>query len=467
MKIRKIPFKYSTVDLKFFQRQTVSPVYQDLKINKMPKILIYEGNSILIEEVSRRSNQYTFFDYFDEFYQNTFLENKKTPFLICFCDGAFKNLDTLVYDSPVVEYLNNTGLHIYFWEMIQLGLDKPKVDHWPIKLKKGDDLIQIFNDNKSTIIGFENSKENQENMFCYDFDNVSKFVENNGLTNVTVFTGNYNIEKYFSKKYPNLKFKVHDIAVASMFHHTDKSTFTSYTYNPRLKPTSDKKIEYKFWCGNRRYSGQRNIIAAYLLYKSALVSFNLYSIDFLYKCPSLPEKFSFWNNINHKLWFDLDKWKTEHPKIYKTLKPGLDYIDKVKYLHIDRDMKDTSDFVDDTVPAHYYHSCFCAVVTETIFAQPCGHFAEKTLNAIKCFRPFVLVAPPHTLEYLKQCGVKTFDQWWDESYDQEENHEKRLIKILELIDYIDTKSIDELRNMYKEMLPILKHNYKIIESLRN
>jgi len=203
------------------------------------------------------------------------------------------------------------------------------------------------------------------------------------------------------------------------------------------------------------------------LYKSALVSFNFYSIDFLNYSVTINKFFKYWNKINHKLWFDLDKWRTEHPKIYKTLKPGLDYIDKVKYLHIDRDIDSEHDFWPDILPTKHYYSAFCAVVTEAVFSQPLGHYTEKTLNAIKCFRPFVLVAPPHTLEYLKQCGVKTFDQWWDESYDQEENHEKRLIKILELIDYIDTKSIDELRNMYKEMLPILKHNYKIIESLRN
>jgi hypothetical protein len=129
-------------------------------------------------------------------------------------------------------------------------------------------------------------------------------------------------------------------------------------------------------------------------------------------------------------------------------------------------MDTIEDFMKDTIPAEHYHSCFCSIVTESEFAQPCGHYADKTLNAIKCFRPFVLVAPPHTLEYLKLSGVKTFSDYWDESYDEEENHEQRLIKILKLIDYIDSKSIEELRDMYIDMKPILEHNYNVIKKIK-
>jgi hypothetical protein len=105
------------------------------------------------------------------------------------------------------------------------------------------------------------------------------------------------------------------------------------------------------------------------------------------------------------------------------------------------------------------------VITEARFAYPMGQFSEKTLNAIKSFRPFILVAPPRTLEYMQSYGIQTFDEFWDESYDQEENHESRLIKIFRIIDYIDSFSIDELKELYIKMLPILEHNYRIIQNI--
>ena len=74
--------------------------------------------------------------------------------------------------------------------------------------------------------------------------------------------------------------------------------------------------------------------------------------------------------------------------------------------------------------------------------------------------PIIVVAPPYTLEYLKTFGIKTFDKWWDESYDREENHYQRIKKIFNLIDYINSKSIEELKIMYNEMK-------EIIEELKN
>ena len=70
-------------------------------------------------------------------------------------------------------------------------------------------------------------------------------------------------------------------------------------------------------------------------------------------------------------------------------------------------------------------------------------------------KPFILVAPYGTLQYLKEFGFRTWDQWWDESYDLEPDPAKRLLKIFDIIDYIDSKSIEELRELYQQMRPIL------------
>ena len=74
---------------------------------------------------------------------------------------------------------------------------------------------------------------------------------------------------------------------------------------------------------------------------------------------------------------------------------------------------------------------------------------------------FILLAPPHTLKAMKADGYKTFDKWWDESYDEEENHVLRLKKIVEIIDWIDGLSYKVLLKMYKEMEAVLNFNFQI------
>ena len=78
-------------------------------------------------------------------------------------------------------------------------------------------------------------------------------------------------------------------------------------------------------------------------------------------------------------------------------------------------------------------------------------------------KPFVLAAPPYTLKYLKEQGFKTFSDFWDESYDDIEDHQERMFKIIDVIDFINSKSIDELRQIYLQMIPILEHNEKLVE----
>ena len=113
-----------------------------------------------------------------------------------------------------------------------------------------------------------------------------------------------------------------------------------------------------------------------------------------------------------------------------------------------------------------YLNGFCVVVTESTFAQPLGIFSEKVMNAIKLGKPFVLVAPPHTLEYMHRQGFQTFGRFWDESYDGEEDHEIRLLKILKVIDYINSKDIEELRAMHSNMKDILENNARALETLK-
>ena len=104
-------------------------------------------------------------------------------------------------------------------------------------------------------------------------------------------------------------------------------------------------------------------------------------------------------------------------------------------------------------------SAFWHVVTETVYFLPKLHLTEKVFKPIVAQRPFILVAAPGNLAYLKSYGFKTFDRWIDESYDQEEDHYVRIEKITREIEKLCALSKTELDTMYNEMKDILVYNY--------
>ena len=90
---------------------------------------------------------------------------------------------------------------------------------------------------------------------------------------------------------------------------------------------------------------------------------------------------------------------------------------------------------------------------------PSLFFTEKTFRPLAMCQPFIYVSSYGMLKKLKSYGFKTFDKWWDESYDEIENDNQRLEAIIELISNLNKKSLEELSEMYLDMISVLKHNY--------
>ena len=78
-----------------------------------------------------------------------------------------------------------------------------------------------------------------------------------------------------------------------------------------------------------------------------------------------------------------------------------------------------------------------------------------------CLHPFILVTSPHSLKKLKEFGYKTFHPFIDESYDNEEDGMKRMQMIFDELDKFRARPIQELKDWWKEILPILEHNQKV------
>ena len=102
---------------------------------------------------------------------------------------------------------------------------------------------------------------------------------------------------------------------------------------------------------------------------------------------------------------------------------------------------------------------FLSIVTETVFHYPTYVLGEKTIKPIVAKRPFVLVSTPGSLRLLRAAGFETFDQWWDESYDDIADPTQRIKAIFAVIDSVLSRPFSELKNMYQEMQPVIEHNF--------
>ena len=72
------------------------------------------------------------------------------------------------------------------------------------------------------------------------------------------------------------------------------------------------------------------------------------------------------------------------------------------------------------------------------------------------------MSTPYSLAKLREIGFKTFDGWIDESYDNEEDNDKRFFMIIEVIKNLCGVSKEELHDWYYSMTDILIHNQKTL-----
>ena len=78
--------------------------------------------------------------------------------------------------------------------------------------------------------------------------------------------------------------------------------------------------------------------------------------------------------------------------------------------------------------------------------------------------PFLLYGNQHSLRLLKEWGFKTFDKWFDESYDNEPDRVIRARMIVKELKKFENKSIEELKIIREEMNEVCRYNqnhYKI------
>jgi hypothetical protein len=121
-----------------------------------------------------------------------------------------------------------------------------------------------------------------------------------------------------------------------------------------------------------------------------------------------------------------------------------------------------------TNPATYYvnnhfENTFVSLIIESV--DDSIFLTEKIFKAIKLGHPFILFGGPKLLAKIKEFGFKTFDKWWSEDYDNPNTTLGRIEAIIEVMNYLATKSPHELMIMRDEMKDVLDYNQKLYNNI--
>jgi hypothetical protein len=102
---------------------------------------------------------------------------------------------------------------------------------------------------------------------------------------------------------------------------------------------------------------------------------------------------------------------------------------------------------------------FWHVVTETVFYYDKLHLTEKIFKPIVSKQPFMLLAAPGNLAYLKRYGFKTFDSVIDESYDNIQDNDFRTEAVVDQLRWYCNLTPDEKTDIIQQLEPIIQHNF--------
>lgn len=107
-----------------------------------------------------------------------------------------------------------------------------------------------------------------------------------------------------------------------------------------------------------------------------------------------------------------------------------------------------------------YESTDIEVILETLFDDDRLHLTEKSLRPIACGQPFILAGTYGSLKYLRSYGFKTFNDIWNEQYDNIEDPQERLVAIADLMKTISNWSLKEKSSNLAKAQAITDYNKK-------
>lgn len=112
----------------------------------------------------------------------------------------------------------------------------------------------------------------------------------------------------------------------------------------------------------------------------------------------------------------------------------------------------------------WYQDFVVDIVCETRVLGDTFFVSEKTWRCIVARRPFIVVGAGNFLKNLKKLGFQTFNNFWDEGYD-DYGPTQRMQQIEQLIQTLADKSVQEMQDLLASMESVLEHNFNIFKQL--
>ncbi len=231
--------------------------------------------------------------------------------------------------------------------------------------------------------------------------------------------------------------------------------YRGYQFCADLIEPKKRKISKKYITFNRITGNSR---AYRSIFVSELVKNNLLEYGHVSYSDNCPEHGHYTSSI-----LDLIK---KHNVSEDLINETISYLNQIEFpLRVDH--KDSAQIPNgsQTIDAiSELMESFLYVVTETCFWESKEHLTEKIFRPIVTRHPFVLIGCANNLAYLKRYGFKTFDRWWDESYDTIEDPIERIKAVVKIIHSICQMSTEDLQKMLNGMQHILDYNYNLFYS---
>ena len=287
-------------------------------------------------------------------------------------------------------------------------------------------------------------------------DHLSEYFTSNRipLSQVIYLTNCYNGQIIYKdycqqkNKTPEIKieyFPVFRIDKSNVDQAMEQSLVNKYQPGPRQKT---------FLCFNRRYNDHRLLLYLSVV-KKGLIDQCYYSMDkrqpesnsnFVENCKYLLSRFS---NIG---------LTSEDVLIANKLLPLI--LDNPNFNR--HPMEQGTDPVN-----HFYNTSLVNIITETYFFNKVIHITEKTYKPIAFMQPFILVGAAGSLQHVKDMGFKTFDDFWDESYDLETDDKTRFLMITSLMESIASWTPEAKINFTYAVKDIVEYNVKHLNTMPN
>ena len=308
----------------------------------------------------------------------------------------------------------------------------------------GETLLSELNNGNAYLILNHQCESFTESFFCMLYKTLKNFpsVPYNKIIYMVAAADASREYKNFVKEYNIPK----DQEITIMYaHHVYKrfkheNTLDFFNYNRTVKK------EKKFLSLNRRWHDHRLLLVCGLAYNN-LIDHGYVSLGVATEEVAQAQQ-------------TIDELHGQHKSEY--IKEGFDKIKNRLPLQVDMVDLKINQFQATSLPIEFYQTSCFSLVSSTCALQSREKsvgFTEKEIKPILARHPFIIHNLAGALAHLKNMGFLTFERWFNESYDEETDDNKRLIKITDEVKRLSELSFEQWDIMLEEMSPVLEHNY--------